>query len=39
MYIIIDTTGHRVGRRYDTYKAAFSFLIMSQRYDWQIKQI
>lgn len=33
---VIDTTGHQVGRPFKTWKAAFEFKIMCQRYDWKI---
>jgi len=36
MFRVLDSTGHQVGRRFSTYKDAFTFLIMSQRYDWKI---
>lgn len=35
MYKVFDTQGFYI-KSFSTYKAAYAFLIMSQRYDWKI---
>ena len=35
-YIVLDSTGHRVGRIFSSYKAAETFKIMCNRYDWRV---
>lgn len=37
IYIVFDSLGNPL-RRFPTYKAAFSYLIMTGRYDWSIIQ-
>lgn len=35
-YIVLDSTGHRVGRIFSSYKAAETFKIMCNRHDWRV---
>lgn len=35
-YNVYDTCGKLVKANFPTWKAAFTFLIMNQRYDWTI---
>lgn len=35
MYKVFDSEGSYI-KSFPTYKAAYTFLIMSQRYDWKI---
>lgn len=37
-YVVKDSLGNYL-REFDTYKKAFTFLIVNQRYDWQIIKI
>lgn len=37
MYSIYDSVGKLVKSDFPTYKAAYSFIISRQRYDWIIK--
>lgn len=40
MYIIIDSCGAQVSRHvFHNYKQAETFIIMSQRYDWDIVKL
>lgn len=38
MYIVLDNLGVEV-RRFNSYKSAFTFLTIMQRYDWQIVKL
>lgn len=37
MYSVYDSVGNLVKSGFPTYKAAYSFIISRQRYDWIIK--
>ena len=37
-YVVKDSLGNFL-REFDTYKGAFSFLVVNQRYDWTITKV
>lgn len=38
MYQVVDTTGHPIRWGFRSWKEAYSYIIMCQRYDWTIEE-